>query len=60
MHRNIQPPHLEGTAHVLLDLCNIPIKVKVIDVLNDAGRDGWEMVALTPNNAAYLIPTPAD
>jgi len=25
-----------------------------IDVLDDAGRDGWELAAILPNNVAYL------
>ena len=25
-----------------------------VDVLNDAGDDGWELVAILPNNIAYL------
>jgi hypothetical protein len=25
-----------------------------IDLLNDAGKDGWEVVGITSNNIAYL------
>ena len=25
-----------------------------IDLLNSAGQDGWEVVAITPQNVAYL------
>jgi hypothetical protein len=25
-----------------------------IDLLNDAGKDGWEVVGITSNNTAYL------
>ena len=37
-----------------INLNNIPIKIDVIDVLNDAGKDGWELVAITGNNISYL------
>lgn len=31
-----------------LDLNNLPRKAEDIDVLQDAGRDGWELVQITP------------
>ncbi len=38
----------------LLDLCAIPNKLTAIDLLNEAGSDGWELVMITRNNMAYL------
>jgi hypothetical protein len=29
-------------------------KTADVDVLNDAGNEGWELVAILPNNIAYL------
>ena len=29
-------------------------KTADVDVLNDAGDEGWELVAILPNNVAYL------
>jgi DNA-binding protein H-NS len=29
-------------------------KTADVDVLNDAGDEGWELVAILPNNTAYL------
>ena len=29
-------------------------KTADVDVLNDAGDEGWELVAILPNNIAYL------
>jgi len=43
-----------------LDLSSISAKVEDIDILNDAGRDGWELVAITGNNMAYLKRVLAD
>jgi hypothetical protein len=37
-----------------LNLNDTPRKTDEIDVLNDAGQDGWELVAITPNNVAIL------
>ena len=40
--------------YTLISLNDLPFKPGVIDVLNDAGKDGWELVAITSNNIAYL------
>ena len=37
-----------------IDLNQLPRKTSDIDVLCEAGRDGWELVATLPNNVAYL------
>jgi hypothetical protein len=37
-----------------LDLNDLPRKVGELDVLNDAGDDGWELVAITVNRIAFL------
>ena len=37
-----------------IDLNDLPSKASVIDVLNDAGKDGWELVLITSNNIAFL------
>ena len=29
-------------------------KTADVDVLNNAGDDGWELIAILPNNMAYL------
>jgi hypothetical protein len=31
-----------------------PRKTDAIDVLNDVGQNGWELVAITPNSVAIL------
>jgi hypothetical protein len=37
-----------------IDLNDLPPKASEIDVLNDAGKDGWELVLITSNNIAFL------
>ena len=37
-----------------VDLNDLPRKRSDIDVLNDAGDVGWEIVAITSNAIAYL------
>jgi hypothetical protein len=40
--------------YMKIDLNDLPRRTEGIDLLNDAGKDGWELVALTSNNIAYL------
>ena len=37
-----------------IDLNNVPAKSSDLDTLDDAGKDGWELVGITANNCAYL------
>jgi hypothetical protein len=37
-----------------IDLNNVPAKASDLDALDDAGKDGWELVGITANNVAYL------
>jgi hypothetical protein len=55
----VQAEHLWRTMMPLweyekLDLNYASRKTNEIDILNDAGQDGWELVAITPNNVAIL------
>ena len=52
--------------HRKIDLNNVPRKSDDIDLLNDAGDQGWELVTITTNSIAYFkrqlevpAPTPA-
>jgi hypothetical protein len=37
-----------------INLNDVPRKTDDIDVLTDAGEQGWELIAITPHNIAYL------
>jgi len=37
-----------------IDLNEVPRRTDDIDLLNDAGKDGWEVIDITTNNVAYL------
>ena len=37
-----------------IDLNNVPAKTSELDSLDDAGKDGWELVRITANNLRYL------
>ena len=37
-----------------IDLNQVPRKTDEVDVLCDAGEEGWELVTILPNNVAYL------
>jgi hypothetical protein len=43
-----------------IDLNNVPPRGSEIDLLDNAGRDGWELVRITANNFAYLKRTVDD
>ena len=40
--------------YVKVSLNDLPVKTRPVDVLNDAGAQGWELVTITPNDVAYL------
>jgi hypothetical protein len=37
-----------------IDLNDVPARRSDIDVLDDAGKDGWMLVLITANRIAYL------
>jgi len=41
-------------AYKTIDLNDVPSRRSEIDVLNNAGRDGWSLVLITANRIAYL------
>jgi hypothetical protein len=43
----------------IVNLSETSRKARDIDLLADAGDEGWELVAVTPNNMAYMK-RPAD
>jgi Domain of unknown function (DUF4177) len=40
--------------YVTVILSDLPVKTRAVDVLNEAGEQGWELVTITSNNVAYL------
>jgi len=40
--------------YISINLSDLPLETDDIDVLNDAGKIGWELVAITSNNIAFL------
>jgi hypothetical protein len=40
--------------YISIDLSNLPFRTAALDLLNDAGREGWELVGITDNGLAYL------
>lgn len=45
---------MERWEYMKLDLNDLPRNKDSIDVLNNAGREGWELTHLTANHFAYL------
>jgi len=43
-----------GWEYQKINLNELPRRKNEIDVLCDAGEDGWELVTILPNNVAYL------
>jgi hypothetical protein len=40
--------------HRKIDLNNVPRKADDIDLLNEAGDQGWELVTISTNSIAYF------
>ena len=40
--------------YLVIDLSDLPRRTDEIDLLNDAGVNGWDLVGITTNNKAYL------
>jgi len=40
--------------YLKIDLNELPPRTDEIDLLNDAGARGWELVCIAPKNTAYL------
>jgi hypothetical protein len=40
--------------YTTVDLSKLPPRTDEIDLLNDAGEGGWELVTITINGVAYL------
>ena len=49
--------------YLTIDLAYLPARTAEIDVLNDVGAQGWELIAIMSNHVAYLrrqVDNPAD
>jgi len=45
--------------YLTLDLSDLPKRANLVDALNAAGKEGWELVAITLNNIAiFKRPSP--
>jgi hypothetical protein len=40
--------------YLTIDLAYLPARIDDIDLLNEAGEEGWELIAITSNHIAYL------
>ena len=45
---------MERWEYEKIDLNAVPAKASELDVLDRAGSDGWELVAITANGMAYM------
>jgi hypothetical protein len=52
---------MQGWEYRQIDLNELPPKTDEVDVLNELGKQGWELVAILHNHVAYLkrLATPA-
>ncbi len=45
---------MPGWEYIAIDLNDLPRNSDEIDILNEAGHEGWELVVITRNKIAYL------
>jgi hypothetical protein len=45
--------------YTTINLYELPLATLASDVLNDAGKEGWELVAITSNGMAYFSALPS-
>jgi hypothetical protein len=45
---------MRNWEYCAIHLCDLPRGSDELDLLNDAGAEGWELVTITTNNVAYL------
>jgi hypothetical protein len=43
-----------GWEYMTINLYELPLAVQSSNALSDAGKEGWELVAITSNGMAYL------
>jgi hypothetical protein len=49
--------------YLTIDLAYLPARTDEIDLLNEAGEQGWELIAIMSNHVAFLrrqVDNPAD
>ena len=46
--------HMHEWEYRIIDLANLSPNTTELNLLEGAGKDGWELVAITTNNIAYL------
>jgi hypothetical protein len=55
--------HMARWEYLMIDLAYLAARTGEVDVLNDAGGQGWQLVAIMTNHVAYLrrqVENPAD
>jgi hypothetical protein len=45
---------MQEWEYIRICLSDLPLNIDSVDILNDAGKDGWELIVITSNNIAYL------
>jgi hypothetical protein len=40
--------------YITINLADLPFKTRPVDLLDNAGKSGWELIAITSNNVAYM------
>jgi hypothetical protein len=46
--------HKARWEYLMINLAYLAARTGEVDVLNDAGEQGWELIAIMTNNVAYL------
>jgi FMN phosphatase YigB (HAD superfamily) len=55
LRRRLEGSPMAPREYLTIDLANLPPKTDELDLLDDAGKDGWKLTSITNNQCQRLL-----